>query len=83
MAVLCYWETPLQVFMVARCYWGMSLQVIKRIVMVGSRWCWVADSDAVLLGNRHYGVGGVSGESQRIVMVASRWCWVGDGGAWY
>ena len=29
--------------MVARCYWGMSLQVVKRIVMVASSWWWVAD----------------------------------------
>ena len=29
----------------------MESQVIKRIVMVGSRWCWVVDSGAVLLGN--------------------------------
>ena len=25
--------------------------MIKRIVMVGSRWCYVADGGAVLLGN--------------------------------
>ena len=37
--------------MVARCYWGMSLQVFKRIVMVGCRSLWVANGAAVLLGN--------------------------------
>ena len=30
-----------------RCCWGISLQVVKRIV----RWRWVADGSAVLLGN--------------------------------
>ena len=29
----------------------MPLQVVKRIVMVVSRWRWVADGGAVLLGN--------------------------------
>ena len=37
--------------MVARCFQGISLQVVKRIGMVASRWCWVADGGAVLLGN--------------------------------
>ena len=37
--------------MVLRYYWGISLQVVKRIGMVGVRWCWVADGGAVLLGN--------------------------------
>ena len=31
--------------------WEVESQVIKRIVMVGSRWCWVAGGGAVLLGN--------------------------------
>ena len=41
--------------LVVRCFWGMSLQVsmvalqvVKRIVMVVSRWRWVADGGAVL-----------------------------------
>ena len=37
--------------MVARCYWGISLQLVKRIVMVGCRSLWVANVAAVLLGN--------------------------------
>ena len=37
--------------MVARCYQGISLQMAKRIGMVASRCCWVADGGAVLLGN--------------------------------
>ena len=30
---------------------GVSLQVVKRHVMVVSRWCWVVDGGAVSLGN--------------------------------
>ena len=30
---------------------GISLQVAKRIGMVGCGWCWVADGGAVLLGS--------------------------------
>ena len=37
--------------MVARCHWGISLQVVKRIVRVGCRSLWVANGAAVLLGN--------------------------------
>ena len=33
-------------------------QVVKSIVMVGSRWCWVVDGGAVLLGN---GIAGFHG----------------------
>ena len=32
-------------------YWGMELQSVRRLIMVGSRWLWVADGGAVLLGN--------------------------------
>ena len=51
MVVRCYWGMALQVFMVVRCYQGISLQVVRRIGMVASRWCWVADGGAMLLGN--------------------------------
>ena len=37
--------------MVVRCFWGMSLQVVKRNVISVCRWCWAADGGAVLLGN--------------------------------
>ena len=47
----CYWGMSLQVSMVARSYWGIQLQVVKRNVMVVSRWRWVAGSGAVSLGN--------------------------------
>ena len=33
------------------CYWGISLQLVKCIVAVASRWRWVGDGGAVLLGN--------------------------------
>ena len=32
-------------------HWGVQVQVVKRIGTVASRWCWVADGGAVLLGN--------------------------------
>ena len=51
MVVLCYWGMQMQVCMAARCFLGMSLQVAKRIVMVVSRCCWVANGGAVLLGH--------------------------------
>ena len=43
---------------------GISLQVVKRIGMVASRWCWVADGGAVLLGSLIAGgyTGGVACE---------------------
>ena len=37
--------------MVARCFQGMALQVVKRMVMVASTWRWVADGGAMFLGN--------------------------------
>ena len=37
--------------MVPPCYWGMQLEIARRLVMVGSRWQWVASGGAVLLGN--------------------------------
>ena len=58
MAALCYWGMAAQVSMVARCYWEISLQVVKCIVMVGCRWCWVADGGVVLLGNGSAGFHG-------------------------
>ena len=30
-------------------YWGMQLQIARRLIMLGSRWSWVADGGAVLL----------------------------------
>ena len=45
---------------------GNTLQVVKRIAMVGSSWCRLGDGGAVLLGNAiagFHGVGGVLGES--------------------
>ena len=47
-----------QVSMVARCYYGISWQVAKRIGMVAFRCCWVADGGAVLLGNGNAGFHG-------------------------
>ena len=35
----------------AEYYWGMQLQMARRLIMVGSSWWWVADGGAVLLGN--------------------------------
>ena len=32
-------------------YWGMPLQIARRLIMVGARWRWVAIGAAVLLGN--------------------------------
>ena len=32
------------------CYWGMQLQIARRLILVGSRWSWVASGGAVLLG---------------------------------
>ena len=32
-------------------HWEVQAQVVKRIGTVASRWCWVADGGAVLLGN--------------------------------
>ena len=62
--------------MVARCYRGISLQVVKRNVTVATRWCWVADGDAVLLGNVNtsFHGGAVFLVVKRNVMVATRWC---------
>ena len=36
-------------------YWGMQLQIPKRLTMVVSRWSWVAIGGAVLLGNATVG----------------------------
>ena len=33
------------------CYWEMQLQFARRLTTVDSRWHWVADGGAVLLGN--------------------------------
>ena len=32
-------------------YWGMQLQIARVLIMVGSRWSWVASGGAVLLEN--------------------------------
>ena len=32
-------------------YWGMPLQIARRLITVGARWRWVAIGGAVLLGN--------------------------------
>ena len=37
--------------MAALCYWGMQLQIARRLVMAGSTGRWVADGGAVLLRN--------------------------------
>ena len=34
--------------MVAPCYWGMQLQIAKRLTMVVSRWSWVVSGGAVV-----------------------------------
>ena len=36
---------------VVPCYWGMQLQIARRLITVASRWSWVAMGGAVLLGN--------------------------------
>ena len=33
------------------CYWGMQLQIARRLITVASRWSWVASGGAVLLGD--------------------------------
>ena len=35
----------------AEYYWGMQLQIARRLITVGARWHWVAIGAAVLLGN--------------------------------
>ena len=42
-------EWQLKVSMAQRCFWGMSLHVLKRFVTVGCRSLWVAGGAAVLL----------------------------------
>ena len=37
--------------LVVPCYWGMQLQIARRLKPVVSRWSWVAIGGAVLLGN--------------------------------
>ena len=37
--------------LVVPCYWGMQLQIARRLITVGSRWSWVAIGGAVLVGN--------------------------------
>ena len=32
-------------------YWGMPLQIARRLITVGARWRWVAIGAAVVLGN--------------------------------
>ena len=51
--------------------------MVKHNVMVASRWCWVADGGAVLLGNviRGFHGGGAWLRSCKL-MVVSRWVWV-------
>ena len=71
MVARCDWGMQAQVSMVVRCYWGMS--VAKRIGMVGSRWRWVADGGAVLLGNFQIG--------RCLAMVGSRLGSFASGGA--
>ena len=39
-------------------HWEVQVQVVKRIGTVASRWCWVADGGAVLLGNGSAGFHG-------------------------
>ena len=51
--------------MVALCYWGMLLQLARRLVMVASRRRWVADGGAVFWGIELQLAG-------CLVMVASR-----------
>ena len=36
---------------VALCYWGMQLQIARRLRTVVSRWSWVADGGVVFLEN--------------------------------
>ena len=37
--------------LVVACYWGMPLQIARRLIMVAARWSWVAIGGAVLWGN--------------------------------
>ena len=37
--------------LVAPSYWGMQLLIARRLIMVASRWSWVASGGAVLLWN--------------------------------
>ena len=37
--------------LVLPCYWGMQLQIARRLITVGARVRWVAIGAAVLLGN--------------------------------
>ena len=59
-------------------HWEVQSQAVKRIVMVASRWRWIVDGGAVLLGNA---IAGFHGDAVllgnviagcRVVMVASR-----------
>ena len=46
---------------------GKQLQIARRLTTVGSRWQWVANGGAVLLGNA------IANCYSRSVMVGSRW----------
>ena len=35
----------------AEYYWGLQLQIARRLIMVAARWTWVAIGGGVLLGN--------------------------------
>ena len=65
--------------MVALCYWRMQLQIARRLIMVVSRWSWVASGGAVLLGNAtaDCSMGGVMAEllclSTQAMWLEVRW----------
>ena len=56
------------------CYWGMQLQIARRLVMVGSRRQWVAMVVPCYWGMQLQ-------IARRLVLVGSRRQWVADGGA--
>ena len=62
MVAPCYWGMQLRVARhrvmvavrwqrIAACYWGIQLHVARRRGMVGARWQWLADRDALFLGD--------------------------------
>ena len=66
--------------MVALCYWGMQLQIARRLIMVAARWSWVAIGGAVLLGNASADCQTPYNGGFQVVMVCEWWrCVIGEG----
>ena len=60
-------------------YWGMQLQIDRRLIVVSSRWSWVADGGGILRWGMQLQIARLYNGGLKVVMGGRWWrCIIGE-----